>query len=145
VLDASTCSPIKGATVDVWHADASGVDSGFGSGVASRTFMRGIQPTDSHGPARFTTVYPGWYRGRAVHIHVKLHVGGTVVHPGQLFFEDAITDAVYKMQPYAKRPNRDTRNSDDSIFVNGGKRSMLALTKRGPVWIGSLAMGVHRT
>ena len=144
VLDASTCSPIKGATVDIWHADASGVYSGFGSGAASMTFMRGIQPTDSHGLARFTTVYPGWYRGRAVHIHVKVHAGGNVVHTGQLFFEDAITDAVYKMQPYAKRPNRDTRNSDDSIFVNGGKRSMLALTKSGSVWIGSLAMGVHR-
>jgi hypothetical protein len=80
-----------------------------------------------------------------VHIHVKVHVGGYVVHTGQLFFEDAVTNAVYKMQPYAERPNRDTRHADDSIFVNGGKRSMLALQKSGSVWIGSLAMGVHRT
>jgi protocatechuate 3,4-dioxygenase beta subunit len=106
--------------------------------------MRGIQPTDAHGLAQFTTVYPGWYQGRAVHIHVKVHVGGNVVHTGQLFFDDATTDRVYKAQPYAKRPNRDTRNADDSIFVNGGKRSILTLKKSGAGWIGSLAMGVHR-
>ena len=145
VLDASTCSPIKGAAVDIWHADATGVYSGFGAGSASRTFMRGIQPTDATGLAQFTTVYPGWYQGRAVHIHVKVHAGGNVVHTGQLFFDDAITDRAYKVQPYAKRPNRDTRNTGDSIFVNGGKRSLLALKKTSSGWTGSIAMGVHRT
>jgi protocatechuate 3,4-dioxygenase beta subunit len=144
VLDASTCSPIKGAAVDVWHADATGVYSGFGAGASSRTFMRGIQPTDATGVAQFTTVYPGWYQGRAVHIHVKVHVGGSVVHTGQLFFDDAITDRVYKMQPYARRGNRDTRNASDSIFVNGGKRSILALKHSESGWTGSIAMGVHR-
>src|SRR6266516_3308335 len=65
VVDASTCKPIKGAAVDVWHADAVGVYSGFGSGSGSRTFMRGIQRTDANGLARFRSVYPGWYQGRA--------------------------------------------------------------------------------
>src|SRR5262249_45217628 len=114
-------------------------------GAASRTFMRGIQPTDAHGVARFATVYPGWYMGRAVHIHVKVHVGGNVVHTGQLFFSDATTDAVYKRAPYASRPNPDTRNAQDSIFVNGGKRSLLALKRNGSGWVGSITMGVHRS
>ena len=62
VVDASTCRPIPHAAVDIWHADALGVYSGFGSGARSRTFMRGIQRTDATGLARFRTVYPGWYR-----------------------------------------------------------------------------------
>src|SRR5207302_862578 len=73
VLNASTCAPLEGAAVDIWHADAAGNYSGFGAGASSRTFMRGIQKTDKHGLALFTTVYPGWYQGRAVHIHVKVH------------------------------------------------------------------------
>src|SRR5439155_15827049 len=92
VVHASSCKPIKGAAVDVWHADAGGVCSGFGAGAASRTFMRGVQKTDATGLARFDTVYPGWYQGRAVHIHIKVHVSGNVVHTGQLFFPDTLTD-----------------------------------------------------
>ena len=64
--------------------------------------MRGIQRTDANGIATFQTVYPGWYQGRAVHIHIKVHVGGNVVHTGQLFFRDALTDAVYKKAPYSE-------------------------------------------
>ena len=84
VVDASTCKPIKGATVDIWHADAAGNYSGFGAGSGSRTFMRGIQRTNVRGIATFRTVYPGWYQGRTVHIHVKVHLKGNVVHTGQL-------------------------------------------------------------
>jgi protocatechuate 3,4-dioxygenase beta subunit len=145
VVDASTCRPIAGAAVDVWHADAAGVYSGFGAGASSRTFMRGIQPTSAKGLATFATVYPGWYTGRTVHIHVKVHVGSNVVHTGQLFFSDAITDAVYKRPPYSSRPNRDTRNAQDSIFVNGGKRSMLALARSSSGWRAAITMGVHRS
>ena len=144
VLNASTCAPIKGAAVDIWHADAAGNYSGFGAGASSRTFMRGIQKTDKNGLALFTTVYPGWYQGRAVHIHVKVHVGGSVVHTGQLFFPDAVTAAAYKAQPYAARGGPDMLNAQDSIFVHGGKRSMLALTKSGAGYVGSIAMGVHK-
>jgi protocatechuate 3,4-dioxygenase beta subunit len=143
VLDASTCKPIAGAAVDIWHADAGGVYSGFGAGSGSRTFMRGVQRTDASGIASFQTVYPGWYRGRAVHIHVKVHVAGSVVHTGQLFFPDALTDAVYRRSPYNRRPGRDLRNADDSIFVNGGRRSLLSLRRQGSGYVGSIAMGVH--
>jgi len=144
VLDASSCKPIKGAAVDVWHADAAGNYSGFGSGASSRTFLRGIQKTNADGVAVFTTIYPGWYQGRTVHIHVKVHVGGRVVHTGQLFFSDTLTDAVYRAAPYKDRPNRDVRNTQDSFFVNGGKRGLLAVTKNGAGYVGTIVMGVHK-
>src|SRR5207253_9136450 len=120
VVDASTCRPIKGAAVDVWHADAAGVYSGFGAGAGSRTFMRGIQRTDAKGLAVFRTVYPGWYTGRTVHVHVKVHVGGRVVHTGQLYFRDRLTDAVYRKAPYSQRRHRDARDADDLIVGDGG-------------------------
>jgi hypothetical protein len=78
-----------------------------------------------------------------VHIHIKVHVGGSVVHTGQLFFPDALTLAVYKAAPYASRGNPDTPNASDSIYVNGGKRGLLALKKSGAGYVGTIAMGVH--
>src|SRR5215203_952802 len=129
VMNASTCKPIRGAVVDIWHADAVGVYSGFGAGASNRTFMRGIQRTNAQGLAVFRTVYPGWYQGRTVHIHVKVHLGGDVVHTGQLYFPDAVTDAAYRRAPYTSRPGRTTRNSADAIFRNGGSKSLLSLRK----------------
>jgi protocatechuate 3,4-dioxygenase beta subunit len=145
VVDASTCRPIRRAAVDVWHADAAGVYSGFGAGAGSRTFMRGVQRTDARGLAVFRTVYPGWYPGRTVHIHVKVHIGGNVVHTGQLYFPDAVTDAAYRKAPYSSRPNRETRNATDSVFRNGGKRSMLTVRKSGGIYVAAITMGVHRS
>jgi protocatechuate 3,4-dioxygenase beta subunit len=146
VVNASTCRPIRGATVDIWHADAAGNYSGFGAGSASRSFMRGIQKTDARGIATFRTIYPGWYQGRSVHIHVKVHVRGRVVHTGQLFFSDALTDRVYRNAPYNKRPSRTTRNASDSIFVNGGRKSILSLRRRtAGGYLGKITMGVHRS
>jgi protocatechuate 3,4-dioxygenase beta subunit len=142
VADASTCRAVAGAAVDVWHCDALGVYSGVQGNTG--TFMRGIQRTDAHGVARFTTVYRGWYAGRTVHIHVKVHLGGTVVHTGQLFFPDTLTDAVYRRAPYETRPNRTTRNADDAIYRNGGSRSLLHLQRSGAGHVGSLVLGVHR-
>jgi protocatechuate 3,4-dioxygenase beta subunit len=144
VVDASTCKVIKGASVDIWHCDALGVYSGFGSGARSRTFMRGIQRTDAKGVATFETVYPGWYQGRTVHIHVKVHLGGTVVHTGQLYFPEGVTDTVFNRSPYRGRPDRTTRNADDSVFRNGGKRSMLTLSRSASGYVAAISMGVHR-
>ncbi len=143
VLNAATCKPVEGAAVDIWHADAAGNYSGFGAGSSSRTFLRGVQKTNRNGIARFTTIYPGWYQGRAVHIHLKVHVGGSVVHTGQLFFADALTAAVYKAAPYAARGAPDTPNARDSIFVNGGRRSLLTIERTGAGYAGKIALGVH--
>src|ERR1700730_5999627 len=146
VVNASTCKPIKGAAVDVWHADAGGVYSGFGQGAGNRTFMRGVQRSNAKGLALFRTVYPGWYQGRTVHVHVKVHLGGNVVHTGQLYFSDGVTDAVYRNQPYSSRPNRGVRNAADSIFRNGGSKSLLSVRKNSAgVYVASIMMGVHRS
>ena len=79
-----------------------------------------------------------------MHIHVKVHAGGRVVHTGQLFFPDSLTDTVYQAAPYSSRPNRDVRNAQDSIFVNGGKKGMLTVKKASAGYLGTIAMGVHR-
>jgi protocatechuate 3,4-dioxygenase beta subunit len=146
VVDVSTCKPIRGAAVDVWHCDAGGRYSGFAQeGTEGETFMRGIQRTDRKGVARFTTIYPGWYSGRTVHIHVQVSAGGNVLHTGQLFFPERLTDAVFRRAPYNRRPNRDTRNAADSIFRNGGARSMLKLTRQGSGYVGRITMGISRS
>jgi protocatechuate 3,4-dioxygenase beta subunit len=146
VVNASTCKPIKSAAVDIWHADAGGVYSGFGAGASNRTFMRGVQRTNAKGLALFRTVYPGWYQGRTVHIHVKVHLGGNVVHTGQLYFPDTVTDAVYRNRPYNGRGARDVRNAADSIFRNGGSRSLVSVKKNSAgVYVATIMMGVHRS
>src|SRR5258706_16427021 len=104
--------------------------------------MRGVQKTHADGVASLQTVYPGWYTGRAVHIHVKVHIGGSVVHTGQLFFDDALTDAVYTRAPYKTRGARDVRDSSDSIYRNGGSKSLLRVTKSGTGYVGAITMGV---
>jgi Dioxygenase len=145
VVDASSCKPIKGAAVDIWHCDAGGVYSGTSvQGTEDERFLRGIQRTDAKGAALFRTIYPGWYQGRTVHIHVMVHIGGNVVHTGQLYFSDAVTDAVYRRSPYNSRPNRDPRNAGDSIYRNGGKRSTLKLARTGAGYTARITMGVVR-
>jgi protocatechuate 3,4-dioxygenase beta subunit len=146
VVDVSTCQPIKGAAVDIWHCDAGGVYSGVSQqDTVGQTFLRGIQKTDAKGVATFRTIYPGWYPGRTVHIHVRVYLGGSIIHTGQLYFPDPLTDVVYKRSPYNTRPSRETRNAADSIYRNGGSKSVLKLRKSGTGYLGTIAMGVQRT
>ncbi len=88
VVDGDSCEPIRDAAVDVWHCDAEGVYSGVQGD--DETFLRGIQMTDAGGEAVIDTIFPGWYTGRAVHIHLKVHVGGTETYTGQLFFDESV-------------------------------------------------------
>ena len=112
------CTPLTGAYLDVWHCDAAGVYSDVSG--SSRKFLRGYQVTDASGVAAFSTIYPGWYNGRAVHIHFKLrlYAGSTKTYEftSQFFFDDALTDAVYTQSPYSSRSSRDTRNASDGIY-----------------------------
>jgi protocatechuate 3,4-dioxygenase beta subunit len=143
VVNVANCKPIKGAAVEIWHCDAGGDYSGVQGDTG--TFLRGVQRTDAKGLALFKTIYPGWYRGRTVHIHTMVHLGGNVVHTGQLYFHDTLTDAVYTRSPYNRRPGRTTRNAADSIYRNGGKRSTLKLVRSGAAYMGSITMGVQRS
>lgn len=120
-IDNGVISPLTGAYVDIWHADAAGRYSDeSANGTAGRKFLRGYQVTNAHGVAKFLTVYPGWYSGRAVHIHakVRLYTGSqtTYTHNTQFFFDESMTDSVYRLSPYASRGTRDMLNSRDNIY-----------------------------
>jgi protocatechuate 3,4-dioxygenase beta subunit len=132
------CTPLPGATVDIWQCNAIGQYSGFsdprqGFETSGQTFLRGVQPTGSKGEAAFTTIYPGWYRGRAVHIHVKIRTtapSGAYEFTTQLFFDEALSDEVHGRPPYAANGRRDTVNARDGIFQRGDK-TVLDVAKRG--------------
>jgi protocatechuate 3,4-dioxygenase beta subunit len=130
VTDARTCRPLKGAAVDIWHADGLGEYSDESSqGTVGQTWLRGLQLTDAHGRVRFTTIYPGFYAGRAPHIHAKVHTGGPVVHTGQFFFPEATSTRVYRTSPYTRDPNTRTRNATDRVYTGQhGSSSVLKIT-----------------
>ena len=166
VLEASTGAAISGAAVDIWHCDANGIYSGFqsqstganggaggGGGAPGQssgatddaTFLRGTQLSDVSGLVTFATIYPGWYTGRTVQIHVKVHVEGSVIHIGQLFFDDTFTDTVYADNaPYSARSARGLRNDNDGIFQQGGGSTVLAVSKSGDGYTTEMAMGVRK-
>jgi len=127
------CTPLSGAYLDVWHCDAGGVYSDVGS-ASGHEFLRGYQITDAKGVARFSTVYPGWYSGRPVHIHFKLRLYAgereTYEFTSQFFFDETLTDKVYAQAPYATRGQRTTRNSSDRIYNNLSSAEKAGLTLR---------------
>jgi protocatechuate 3,4-dioxygenase beta subunit len=144
VQNASSCKPIAKATVEVWHADATGNYSGFDGASTPTDYLRGGQRTNRSGLAVIDTIYPGWYQGRTPHIHVKVHVGGNVVHTGQLFFRPATSAAVYRTSAYASHGQADTTNVTDTIYADGGSNSLLALRRRtGGGYTGAIALGVR--
>jgi protocatechuate 3,4-dioxygenase beta subunit len=131
-LARGSCAPLPGVRVDLWHCDHLGAYSDV-SGTVGKKFLRGYQLTDGEGRVQFTTVYPGGYQGRTVHIHFKLRAAREQ-RPGfaftsQLYFDDALTDQVLAAPPYGGRP-RGTRNDSDGLFRRGGRQLMLALTPR---------------
>jgi len=149
VQDAVACAPIANAVVDIWHCDAGGIYSGFesastggagGSGPTDDdTFLRGVQVTDTRGIVEFLTIYPGWYRGRTVHIHAKVHVDSATALTTQMYFDEAVTDAVYANDPYAEHTGRDTFNDSDGIF-DAGLVMTLAEDRGG--YLGVMTFGV---
>jgi protocatechuate 3,4-dioxygenase beta subunit len=116
------CTPLEGAKVEIWHCDAAGVYSGVsdpGFDTTGQKFLRGYRVTDANGGATFITIYPGWYSGRAVHIHFKIHHDATDQSrefTSQLFFDDSLSDRVFAQEPYAGKGQQDTLNSNDNIY-----------------------------
>jgi protocatechuate 3,4-dioxygenase beta subunit len=146
----NACAPLAGASVDVWHCDAAGVysdvtDPSFTT--AGKKFLRGYQVTDSSGVANFTTIYPGWYQGRAVHIHFKIrshtNAGAAYEFTSQLFFDDAITDQVFTQAPYNAKGQRTLRNDGDSIYRQGGQQLLLAPAKAGESYSATFDIGLQ--
>ncbi len=133
-ISGGDCSALPGALIDVWQCDADGVysgveDDGAPASARERHFLRGYQRTDEDGLAHFTTIYPGWYRGRAVHIHFKARTdvsGQPYEFTSQLYFDEALTDRAHAQAPYAARGRRPTTNAEDRIFRRDGGESLMA-------------------
>jgi protocatechuate 3,4-dioxygenase beta subunit len=104
------------------------------------TYLRGAQVADRDGVVQFTTIYPGWYRGRTVHIHLKLHVDRKTVVTTQLYFDEAVNDAVFATSPYDTHTGRDTRNEDDSIYDPAG---LVTVRRTASGYLGVINIGVN--
>jgi protocatechuate 3,4-dioxygenase beta subunit len=117
VNTASACAAVSGAAVEIWQCDADGNYSQYGTQTA-QTYLRGIQTTNASGEATFTTIYPGWYQGRATHIHVEVSVGGTSRKVTQMAFPESVNNTVYASGVYASRGNNPTSNASDMIFAD---------------------------
>ncbi len=144
------CTPYQNAMVDIWQCDAMGLYSdvrdtnGFFD-TAGQKFLRGYQLTDASGVSKFTTVYPGWYQGRTVHIHFKVRssTGSRAAEfTSQLYFDDAVSDKVLAQAPYNTKPGNRTRNERDGLFRNGGRQLILTVAEQGTGWKGSFDIGL---
>jgi protocatechuate 3,4-dioxygenase beta subunit len=155
-VDSSACTPLTGAYLDVWHCDASGTYSdvsgnGNGTGGAGHKFLRGYQVTDANGVAQFATIYPGWYSGRAVHVHFKLRLyagsSKTYEFTSQFFFDESLTAAVHAQAPYSNKGQRNTLNSTDGIYngLSSTEKAALTLqtTKTASGYDGLITLGVR--
>ena len=140
VREADGCTPIENAIVDIWHCDAGGVYSGFDDGEGER-FLRGAQATNEDGIARFTTIYPGHYQGRTVHIHAKVHLDRRTVLTTQLYFDDAVSDRVFAGGGYPDAGGRQ-RNDADGIFDDS---LLLTLERREQDYLGLMNFDVARS
>jgi protocatechuate 3,4-dioxygenase beta subunit len=113
----SACSPVAGANVEIWHVDAAGDYSQYGT-QRNATFLRGIQTTNANGEVVFTTIYPGWYQGRATHIHVEVTIGGQSRKVTQIAFPESVNATVHRSGAYASRGANPISNAADGIFAD---------------------------
>jgi protocatechuate 3,4-dioxygenase beta subunit len=130
--------------VDIWQCDAQGIYSGVQDRFADtrgQKWLRGYQVTNAQGVAEFTTIYPGWYPGRTVHIHFKIRYRNRDF-TSQLFFDDALSDRILANPPYAKAGIR-TRNANDGIYRNGGSQLLLNLTPSGAGYAATFGIGLN--
>jgi protocatechuate 3,4-dioxygenase beta subunit len=164
VQDSEACRPMSNAVVEIWHCDAGGVYSGAeaqstgaggpggaplagGGGGSSmdltptddRRYLRGAQVSNAAGIVEFTTIWPGWYRGRTVHIHVMVHASAKRVLTSQLMFDEALNTKVFAAAPYASHTGRDTFNDNDTIYRDS---MLLTVTPEPGGWLAAIALGV---
>ncbi|MFE7835990.1 intradiol ring-cleavage dioxygenase [Streptomyces sp. NPDC057474] len=144
---ANDCAPLANALLEIWHCDHLGEYSGFVGGNGHNyedngTFLRGGQTTDENGQCNITSIWPGHYVSRAVHVHMRVHTdvtltddsytGGEIIHTGQLFFDEAINEEIQATSPYSDNTTPETTLSNDSIYDDGGASSgLLTLTALG--------------
>lgn len=122
IVGAADCAPAARTRVDLWHCDAEGRYSGYDrEWTAGARWLRGTQFADAAGVVEFRTLYPGWYEGRAPHIHVKTWSDDGRELTSQIYFPDALSDRIYEEGAYARRAGRRLRNADDFIFRRTGE------------------------
>jgi protocatechuate 3,4-dioxygenase beta subunit len=165
VQDSETCKPIPHAVVEIWHCDAGGLYSGAeaessgGGGTPptgtpptgppptggdadleptdDKRYLRGAQVTNQRGIVDFTTIWPGWYRGRTIHVHVMVHVGNEKTLTTQLMFDEDLNAKVMATEPYAQRSGRDTFNDGDFIYQPS---MLLKVTKARDGYVGCIVL-----
>jgi protocatechuate 3,4-dioxygenase beta subunit len=149
-ISSAGCAPLAGAIVDIWHCDALGVysdvtDPSFNT--VGKKYLRGYQVTDANGGVNFTTIYPGWYEGRTVHIHFKVRTeatsGQSYEFTSQLYFDDSTTDQVHAQAPYASKGQRTLKNAGDGIFKRGGDQLLLALAETNQNYAATFDIGLQ--
>lgn len=145
------CAPLPGALVDIWQCDALGRysafnDNAFGFDTRDESFLRGYQRTDKYGAASFATIYPGWYPGRAVHIHFKIRTeeaeGQAYEFTSQLFFDESLNDTVHALEPYAEHGRRNRLNTNDRIF---SKELLLEVASQDDAYVAAFGIGLDMT
>jgi protocatechuate 3,4-dioxygenase beta subunit len=132
-MTAGGCTPLANAQVDLWQCDALGVYSDVNDAQFKTTgqkFLRGHQFTDAAGRVTFTTIYPGWYRGRTVHIHFKIRTaaaaGRRYEFTSQMYFDDSVSDRVFAQTAYARKETGRVLNSQDGIYRQQGGTQLMA-------------------
>jgi protocatechuate 3,4-dioxygenase beta subunit len=130
------CAPLADAQVDLWQCDAMGAYSDVKDRLFDTTgqkFLRGHQITDATGAVKFVTIYPGWYPGRAVHVHFKVRTSAASSQAyeftSQFYFDEQFTDRVHAREPYVAHTGQRMRNENDGIFKDGGSQLMLPVTE----------------
>jgi len=145
-VDGSACIPLEGVLVDVWHCDALGNYSDVGS-EEGHDYLRGYQHTDANGRATITTIYPGWYQGRAVHIHFKIRTepgaSSGFEFTSQLFFDDALSTSVFSGGVYASKGTQDVKNANDGIYGQSQGMTLLDVVKDGDGYKTTFAIAIQ--
>jgi len=126
----NNCNALANAAVEIWQCDATGFYSEYaqpGYNGTGQTYLRGLQTSDGAGRVTFVTVYPGWYMGRATHIHVKVYVNRVAVKTTQIAFPEDVTAEVYRSGVYLAKGQSTTRNASDMVFADGTSTEMASV------------------
>jgi protocatechuate 3,4-dioxygenase beta subunit len=140
-------TPLRGATVDIWHCNAAGIYSDIAAeGTTGKNYLRGYQVTNNGGIVQFTTILPGWYQGRTVHIHVKIRTTGTdgnaYEFTSQLFFTEEFKAAYLATTPYSAEGTPDTTNSTDMHYASVGDQMLLTPHQQGDGYKAEFRIGL---
>ncbi|WP_207756860.1 peptidase associated/transthyretin-like domain-containing protein [Nonomuraea cypriaca] len=163
VQESETCRPLPAAVVEIWQCDAAGIYSGAEAASIKATaggppsgdpgpdpedwadmkpadttrYLRGAQVTNGAGAVEFTTIWPGWYPGRTVHVHVMVHFSDKRVLSTQLMFDEALNAKVLARPPYSGHPGRDTLNSGDSDYRDD---MLVKVVEDGDGYLGTIVL-----